>query len=150
MVTRFLAVTVLLLGATATLADEAEDRAVAAVKKLGGEVFRDMKAPGKPVVGVSLYSTKVKGADLKELAALKGLQRLDLTFTKLTDAGLKGLARHKELTSLSLVGCKVTDAGLKELAALKQLKLLRLSSTKVTDKGVKELQKALPKCEIMR
>ena len=45
----------------------------------------------------------------------------------MTDAGLKELAALKQLQSLDLIGCnKVTDAGLKELAALKQLQSLNL------------------------
>ena len=32
-------------------ADDAEDKAVAFVEKLGGAVARDEKAPGKPVIG---------------------------------------------------------------------------------------------------
>ncbi|MFM8273474.1 MAG: hypothetical protein ACKODX_14265 [Gemmata sp.] len=35
-------------------ADDAEDRAVETVKKLGGGVSRDEKSPGKPVVAVML------------------------------------------------------------------------------------------------
>ena len=103
---------------------DAEDRAVAFVKKVDGEVTRDDKTPGKPVHAVSLCGTGV------------------------TDAGLKELAPLKNLTKLDLIGTKVTDAGLKELAPLKNLTKLDLSGTKVTDAGVKELQKALPKCKI--
>ena len=83
-------------------ADDAEDKAVAFVEKLGGTVVRDEKAPGKPVVTVNLG------------------------------------------------GKRVTDTGLKELAALKALTTVNLIGTKVTDAGVKELQKALPKCQIMK
>ena len=44
-----LAVTVALLAAPALRADEAEDRAVKAIEKLGGKVTRDDKREGKPV-----------------------------------------------------------------------------------------------------
>src|SRR5205823_721280 len=45
----------LILGpASAVRADEAEDKAVAFVKGLGGKVTRDEKLPGKPVISVSL------------------------------------------------------------------------------------------------
>jgi internalin A len=72
-------------------ADDAEDKAVAFVEKLGGRVARDEKTPGKPVTFVSLYFTNVSGAGLKELAVLKNLATLELSATKLTDAGLKEL-----------------------------------------------------------
>ena len=68
----------------------------------------------------------------------------------MTDAGLKEVAQLKTLTWLNLSGTAVTDAGIKELAALTKLHTLYLTDTAVTDAGIKELQKALPKCEIMR
>ena len=109
----------------AARADEAS--AVKAVEKLGGKVTRDDKLPGKPVTGVSLFTTAV------------------------TDAGLKELKDLKQLTTLDLDGTKVTDAGLKELKDLKQLTSLNLMNTEqVTDDGVADLQKALPGCKISR
>ena len=153
-------------------ADDAEDKAVAFVEKLGGYVVRDEKVPGKPVVVVNmararmtdaalkelaslknlttlyLHGTKVTDAGLKELVPLKNLTALYLDDTKVTDKGLKELMPLKNLTTLHLQDTKVTDAGLKELTPLKNLTALYLDNTKVTDAGVKELQKALPKCKI--
>jgi internalin A len=77
-------------------------------------------------VGASLFNTKVTDAGLKDLTALEGLQKLNLS------------------------GTQVTDAGLKELGALKNLKILYLINTKVTGGGVAELQKALPNCGVIR
>ena len=59
-------------------ADDAEDKAVAFVEKLGGKVTRDEKLPGKPVIGVHLSFSAVTDAGLKELAPLKNLATLDL------------------------------------------------------------------------
>jgi hypothetical protein len=53
-------------------ADEAEDKAVAAVMKLRGSVERDVRDPAHPVVSVNLTSTQVMDAGLKELPNLKG------------------------------------------------------------------------------
>jgi internalin A len=131
-------------------ADDAEDKAVALVEKLGATVTRDEKLPGKPVVEVDLHSTAVTDAALKQLAALKNLTALSLSETKVTDAGLKELTTLKNLTTLHLHYTKVMDAGLKVLAALKNLTALDLMFTEVTDAGVKELQKALPKCKITK
>ena len=103
---------------------DAEDQAVKAIEKFGGEVMRDDKDPAKPVIEVNLNATEVTDAGLKELAGLKGLKRLGLAATK------------------------VTDAGLKELAALKGLQTVDLSEATVTFAGVAELQKALPDCKI--
>ena len=74
-------------------ADDAEDKAVAFVEKLGGKVTRDDKLPGKPVTTLDLVGTKMTDAGLKELAALKSLSSLNLTGTKVTDAGEKELQR---------------------------------------------------------
>ena len=62
-------------------ADDAEDKAVAFVKKLGGQVLRDEKAPGKPVIKVYLIGPQVTDAGLKELATLKNLTTLFLFYT---------------------------------------------------------------------
>ena len=111
--------------AISVLADEAEDKAVKAIQKMGGRIDRDMKAKGKPIVSVVLDGPKV------------------------TDAGLKHLAGLKQLRALTLGGTKVTDKGLKHLAGLKQLRELILSGTKVTGKGKADLKKALPKLKII-
>jgi hypothetical protein len=130
----------LLLAASPLLADDAEDKAVEAVKKLGGKVIRDDKDPSKPVIKVNLNVSQVTDADLKELAPLKELKELHLDACHgVTDAGLKELAELKGLQTLDLWGTKVTDAVLKELAPLQGLKRLDLGYTAVTDKGLKEL-----------
>jgi hypothetical protein len=106
--------------------DEAEDKAFAFVLKLGGQAIRNFNLPGRPVVRVVLFQTKVSDVGLKELAGLKNLKALYLSTTQ------------------------VSDAGLKELAALKNLQVLYLSNTKETAAGVQELLKSLPKCQISR
>ena len=55
-----------------------EDKAVAFVKKLGGVAVRDENAPGKPVTELILLHTKVTDADLKVLAGLKSITKLNL------------------------------------------------------------------------
>ncbi len=103
----------------------------------------------------SLQSLNIGGAlglkdeDLKELAALKNLQALYLFYTPVTDAGLPALAELKNLQVLDLSNTRVTDAGLKDVAKLKDLQCLNLHKTKVTASGVAGLQKELPKCKIV-
>jgi hypothetical protein len=72
-------------------ADDAEDKAVTFVEKLGGKVTRDEKASGKPVITANLRETQVTDAGLKELSTFKNLTTLDLGKTKVTDAGLRQL-----------------------------------------------------------
>lgn len=76
-----------LLACGAARADDAEDKVVELVNKLGGKVTRDEKKEGKPVVDVNLVATKVTDADLKELDPLKALTRLNLFRTKVTAPG---------------------------------------------------------------
>src|SRR5262249_18133567 len=120
------------VGAAALLA-AAEDRgadeqkAMDALTKLGSKITLDENAPGKPVVGVDLRGSAANDADLAGLKALPKLRGLNLGATGVTDAGLKELAALKALQTLDLTGCpKVTDAGLKQLAAVKGLKELHL------------------------
>jgi hypothetical protein len=84
----------LVMASSATCrADDAEDKAVAFVEKLGGSVFRDSTWPDKPVIDVNLDSTKVTDADLKELANLKKLTSLSLWGTNVTEEHLKNLQK---------------------------------------------------------
>lgn len=141
---RLLLVTLCALAVPSTVrADAAEDAAVEAVKRLGGSVGQNRKV-------VSLSSTRVTDAELKGLAALTSLTKLDLTDTKVTDAGLKQLAALKGLTGLNLSNTKVTDAGLNELVALKRLTTLTLVTTKVTDAGAKAYERLNPNCYVYR
>src|SRR5262245_54454204 len=116
---RLIAPLVLLLFVPTARADEAEDKALAFVEKLGGKVTRAEGA----VVGVDLEKTAVRDVDLKELAAFPKLSAVDLRRTGITDAGVKELAKIKSIDWLLLSGTKVTDAGLKELAPLKLTQL---------------------------
>ena len=70
------------------------------------------------VVGVSLINDKVTDAELKELAPLKNLRKLDLNGNMFTGAGLKHLAPLEKLQELDLSRTSVGDAGLKELARI--------------------------------
>src|SRR5437764_2879127 len=76
-------------------AGEADAKAEKAIKAMGGSVFRDQKAKGKPIVVVYLGASKVTDAGLKELADLTSLQTLLLDSTDVTDAGLKELSSLK-------------------------------------------------------
>src|SRR5262249_39823966 len=114
--------------AVCTRADEAEDRAVKAIEKLGGSITRDETATDKPIVSVDLGSTKVTDAGLKHLAGLMQVQMLILNRTGVTDAGLKHLAGLMQVQILDIGATKVTDAGLKHLSGLKQLQRLALDN----------------------
>jgi internalin A len=86
---------------------------IVAIMKLGGQIERDEKTPGLPVVEVILSGDKATDAGLKHLAALAQLKSLQLIKTKVTDAGLKDLATLKQLQRLNFYATEITDAGLK-------------------------------------
>jgi hypothetical protein len=144
-----------------------QEQVIAVIQKMDGRVQRDLKAPGQPVIGISLRGTKVTDADLEILKQLKSLQILNLSQTAITDAGLKpieflpklqnpilpvsitdaGLVNTKgftQLEPLSLLSSQVSDAGLVYLKGLQKLKTLLLTDTKVTDAGPRKSGRPCP------
>jgi hypothetical protein len=125
------------------------EEAIAAIKKLGGQV----EANGKgSVVEVNLGQAEVTDADfvhLKNLPQLRSLVLGDFEFgSQISNAGLKHLRGLPGLESLNLANTHITDAGLEHLQGLTNLEELWLRSTQVTHEGVKKLQQALPNCKI--
>lgn len=150
-----------------------QEHVVTALKNMGGQVQRDPKAPGQPVIGLNLSGTRVTNADLALLKPLQGLRTLILTQIAITDAGLqhiepllqlRGLFLPVNITDAWLVHVKglihlehltlresqVFDAGLVHLKGLQILKSLGLHGTKVTDAGLRDIQQALPRASINR
>src|SRR5579859_6334025 len=88
----------LVLGLSTPLrASEAEDKAVAFVKKLGGSVSREKYLPGNPVANIDLTGTRITDSGLKQLSVFKDLLGPRLRKTRVTDASLKELAGFKNL-----------------------------------------------------
>ena len=106
------------------------------------------------IVGVRGDSDAVleRAARLPHLSSLSvgPLHRRPYASYPVTDAGLEHLKESSQLRTVMLNQTQVTDAGLAHLRGLTQLQRLDLSGTRVTAAGVAQLQKALPKCEIVR
>jgi hypothetical protein len=128
---------------------KSDQEIISEIEKLRGSVGVDEDKPGKPIVAVALYCTKVTDTWLSNLRALPTLEDLCLSNTKVTDAGLIHLSGMKQLQGLDLSFTKVTDAGLRHLTGLRDLEFLNLDGTKVTKKGLKMITKALPKCVVL-
>jgi hypothetical protein len=134
------------------------EAAAAAIEKLGRgvKVERDLKAPGRPVVKVSLPTCTCLPDDshLVHLESLTELRRLELRKdcknSHLSDKGLSHLRNLTKLEYLYVDGTEVTDAGLEHLKGLANLRELVFHETRVTDAGVKGLQKALSRATIKR
>ena len=60
------------------------------------------------------------------------------------------LSRQGKLKLLILAGTSVTDGHLRDLDRLEKTEVIDLRRTKVTDQGIEALQRALPKCTIVR
>jgi Leucine-rich repeat (LRR) protein len=101
-------------------------------------------------IKVALNKPPEWSTDSNELTKvdLAMVTKLSLGSTKITDADLKELAKMQQLTDLDLSYTKITDAGRRDIAKMKQLTDLYLRDTKITDAGAAELRKAMPKCEI--
>jgi hypothetical protein len=144
--------------------EAARQRAAAAaeaIEKLGGKVEKDLKAPGQPVVKVSLPTCTCLPDDshLVHLESLPDLRRLELRndckSSHLTDKGMIHLRKLTKLEYLYLGdsggGPGITDAGLVHLKGLTNLRELVIGDNRgVTEAGLKELQKSLPQATIKR
>jgi internalin A len=114
--------------------------AIREIERLGGQIKRDEKLPGRPVTAVTFkVRNDFRDEHVPLLTPFPMLTTLDLSYTKITDAGLRELHKLKNLTSFNLWSTGITDAGLKELTQLEKLTELNLGYTKVTDAGLKEL-----------
>src|SRR5262245_34620507 len=105
-------------------AESEQDRAVAAIEKLGGKVERDPKAPGQPGITVILDDVADPDAALEQVKALKTVTKVSAENAPVTDAGLAHLRGATQLKTLIAPSPKLTDAGLASLEGMTQLRSL--------------------------
>jgi hypothetical protein len=128
----------------------ARGKALWMIGSLGGRTVPPEPRPGDTVVLVNLANTKVTDEQLQSLAALKGLQHLDLRETRITDAGLKRLAGLTDLRTVNLSGTQITAKGLRSLLSLEALYHLDVAGTRVREAelsnlvGAKALRNVFP------
>jgi len=141
---------------------EARERSIAAIEKLGGEVIRDEEMPGvidevdlggpniadaalthltalSDLRSLDLSKSRISDAGLANLQELKRLRRLDLSNTPINGAGFKYLKALQELDSLELWNCPITNASLADLKGVGKLSYLGLSGTSIDDKGLEKV-----------
>jgi hypothetical protein len=116
-----------------------EQEAIDTVYALNGWATLEGKTPGNPVIAVGVFKPEFKDADLKKLASLTHVRKMDLACTGITGAGFRDLAGLTELTELSVAQTPVNDAGLTEIARFRGLKTLDIRATKITDAGLRRL-----------
>eukprot|EP00913_Durusdinium_trenchii_P035312 g33042.t1 len=117
----------------------AELKAIAAIKKSGGQVMELAQNDKRLEVAFHLADGKITDKELEPLSALKDVVHLNLRGTEVTDIGLERIGKIKTLTKLHLEKTKVTDAGLPHLMDLKNLEYLNLWGTEVTNAGIAQL-----------
>ncbi len=115
-----------------------EEKAVAAIKELGGKIEYGEGKLKKHVVSVDLSGKKVTNADIVQITQLRQLRHLNLSGTSIS-TGTQYIAFLKELRTLDLSGTKVDDDNLARLSNLKKLEKISLRGTAVTEEGVKSI-----------
>ena len=104
---------------------EDRERAVTAIRNLGGKVEADPADPDHPVVKVSFRNTKVTDKELTHLQALTELAELDLSHTDVTNDGLLHVRGLTKLSKLNLSFNQVTDEGLAHIQEPVQAQVAR-------------------------
>ncbi len=107
------------------------------IEEAGGAVARDRAGR---IIGVDLRASWVTDSDLRRLAELPRLSRLDLSLTRITDHGLQQLKDAPGIVELNLYYAEqITDEGLAAIKGWKKLKRLDLRGTKITDTTLEHL-----------
>src|SRR5215471_16520000 len=107
------------------------------IEDAGGAVARD--AAGR-ITGVDLRASWVTDSDLRRLAQMPYLTRLDLSLTRITDQGMQELKNAPGIVDLSLHWAEyVTDEGLAAIKNWKKLKRLDIHGTKTSDTALEHI-----------
>lgn len=84
---------------------------------------------------------RIRDTELAQLAGLKSLTYLGLSYCEITDAGLPHLREMTDLKDLWITGKSITNQGLLELKTLQSLETLGVQSSSVNDEGLAQLAK---------
>ena len=98
----------------------------------------------KQLVALKLSNLPIKDADIKIIASLSNIKRLNLENTTITNACIPYLKELPALEQLNLYGTNITDEGLKQLSSIKNLSVIYLWKTKVTENGIEQFKKERP------
>ncbi len=122
----------------------AQPPAPAWISRLGGSV-----QPGKSAgtVAVKLSGTWVNDSELLDLAAMPGLERLDLSHTRISDEGLLLLRPARQIRELNLLYAEqITDQGMNAIKEWRELRSLNVRGTRIGD-GTMTVASGLPRIE---
>lgn len=88
---------------------------------------------------LNLVGTPIDDEGVRHLASLKSLQKLYLDSTQVTDVAMAYVAQMKELRTLDLNCPALTNEGIARLAKLQHLEELEIWEAQITDEGVAAL-----------
>jgi uncharacterized membrane protein len=127
---------------------EAEGSPALAVNFFNSNLFKsdqlkELQKIKKQIVSLDLAKMPVHDADLKFIAELENLRRLNLSFTNINGSGLAELKKLKFLHSISLSGTKVTAVQLEQLRGFPELKTVYVWNTSVAVNDITRLKEKL-------
>jgi uncharacterized membrane protein len=111
-------------------------------------ILQALKNINEQLVVLKLTNLPINDNDIKIVADLKNIKKLNVENTLITDNGMEYIKQLSKLEQLNLYGTNVSDEGLMELASLKNLSVLYLWKTKVTLNGIEQFKKINPKVAI--
>jgi uncharacterized membrane protein len=100
------------------------------------------------LVTLKLTNLPINDNDIKIVADLKNIKKLNVENTLITDNGMDYIKQLSQLEQLNLYGTNISDEGLMQLTSLKNLSALYLWKTKVTLNGIEQFKKLNPKVTI--
>ena len=116
---------------------------------LSGRNLIKYKQTFRNISELILRRSRVTDGELKLLAYMPHLRRIDLGETGIDGSGFEHIDHLKFVESLNLYGTKVNDDAIPYLAKLQSLQRLYVWKSKISPKGVSELRKLLPDTEII-
>jgi hypothetical protein len=100
-----------------------------------------LKNINEQLVVLKLTNLPINDNDLKIVADLKNIKKLNVENTLITDDGMAYLKQLPQLEQLNLYGTNISDEGIIQLTDLKNLSVLYLWKTKVTLRGIEAFKK---------
>jgi uncharacterized membrane protein len=107
-----------------------------------------LKSINEQLAVLKLTNLPINDDDLKVVADLKNIKKLNVENTLITDNGLDYIKQLSQLEQLNLYGTNISNEGIMQLASLKNLSVLYLWKTKVTLNGIEQFKKLNPKVTI--
>ena len=104
-----------------------------------------LKNINEQLVILKLTNLAIDDNDLKIVADLKNIKKLNLENSLITDDGMAYIKQLSQLEQLNLYGTNISDEGLIQLTSLKNLSQIYLWKTKVTKGGIEQFKKIHPK-----